>query len=134
MKPLFRLQMAYTLLWSAFERYASLRYHLGHKAMEKIIQIADEPAFGRALGEIASGQREVFSTTDLAKYTLDPDQPVKSIKYYYQVRSNSVHRGRAAARDFDTISKSLEELLGIFRRVVRAAFEDAGADFRRPTG
>src|SRR5262249_24774979 len=32
LKPLFRLEMAYLLLWTSIERYASLRYHLRHKA------------------------------------------------------------------------------------------------------
>jgi hypothetical protein len=36
LKPLFRLQMAYLLLWSAIERYVSLRYHLGDRVVEKV--------------------------------------------------------------------------------------------------
>jgi len=34
-EPLFRLEMAYLLLWTSIERYASLRYHLGDKATKK---------------------------------------------------------------------------------------------------
>jgi hypothetical protein len=34
LKPLFRLQMAYLLLWSSIERYVSLRYHLGDQVLE----------------------------------------------------------------------------------------------------
>ena len=35
LKPLFRLEMAYLLLWTAIERYTSLRYHLGDRANQK---------------------------------------------------------------------------------------------------
>ena len=40
LKPLFRLQMAYLLLWSSIERYVSLRYHLGDRVTEKVGQLA----------------------------------------------------------------------------------------------
>ena len=66
----------------------------------------------------------MFNTTDLSKYTLDPNNPVKSIDYYYQVRSNAVHRGKAVARDFDTVKLSLKELLAIFRDILNEAFKE----------
>ncbi len=114
-KTILRLQMAYSLLWTALERYAGLRYHLGKKSTEKVYQIAEEEAFAKSLRKHVRVPREVYSTTNLDKYVLDPDDPLKSIKYYYQVRSNAVHRGKAVARDFDILRSSLEELLGIFK-------------------
>ncbi len=122
-RPLFRLQMAYILLWSAVERYAGLKYHFGNNATEKVNRIADEKCFKDALEKIVTETREVYSTTKLDKYTLDPADPKKSINYYYAVRSNSVHRGKAVHRDFDTIKSSLTELLFIFKELLRDSFE-----------
>jgi len=121
-RSLLRLQMAYTLLWSAIERYAGLKYHLGKRANEKVYQIAAEKCFIDSLKKNVQKKREVFSATDLTKYTLEPNDPDKSIRYYYQVRSNSIHRGKAVTRDFDTIKSSLEELLAIFREMLNEAF------------
>jgi len=122
-RSLFRMQMAYTLLWSAIERYAGLKYHLGKKANEKVFRIAEEKCFIDSLKRNVISVREVFSATDLEKYTLDPNNPGQSIRYYYQVRSNVVHRGKAVTRDFDTVKLSLKELLAIFRDLLNEAFK-----------
>lgn len=114
--------MAYTLLWAAIERYAGLKYHLGNKATEKVYQIAAERSFIVSLQKHVTNKRQVFSTTDLEKYTLDPSNPKKSLGYYYQVRSNTVHRGKAVVRDFNTIKSSLEELLAIFTDILEDSF------------
>jgi len=121
-KALFRLQMAYTLLWTAIERYAGLKYHLGKRVNEKVYQIAGEKCFADALKKIVRNKRDVFSVTDLEKYTLDPSDPEKSIRYYYQVRSNTIHRGKAVTRDFDIVKSSLEELLAIFKELLNESF------------
>lgn len=121
-RALLRLQMAYMLLWSAIERYAGLKYHLGKRSNEKVYKIAGEKCFADALKKIVQNKREVFSATDLAKYTLDPSDPEKSIRYYYQVRSNAIHRGKAVTRDFETVKSSLEELLVIFKELLNESF------------
>jgi hypothetical protein len=122
-KSLFRLQMAYILLWSAIERYASLKYLLGDEVCKKIFQIAKEKSFIESLKKNVSSVRTVFSAVDLEKYTLDPNNPEKSIRYYYQIRSNAVHRGKAVTCDFDIIKSSLEELLAIFKDLLEEAFK-----------
>lgn len=123
LKPLFRLQMAYLLLWSSIERYVSLRYHLGNKVTEKIQRIAEEDEFIESLRLIVKEQRSV-SRADKPdeKVTLNPANPKKSIEYYYQVRSNITHRGKAVVRDFDIVKSSLKELYEIFVRVKEKAF------------
>ena len=122
-RSLLRLQMAYVFLWSIIERYAGLKYHLGKKANNKVLQIAEEESFIKSLKRNVKNIREVFSTTDLQKYTLGSTNPANSIKYYYQVRSNAVHRGKAITRDFDTVKSSLEELLAIFKDKLKESFE-----------
>lgn len=126
MKPFFRLQMAYMLLWSSIERYLSLRYHLGSQVVKKIKRLAREPAFVTGLKNHVKDDRKV-SRADRPrdKYRLDPASPKSSIGYYYQVRSNIVHRGKGQHRDFDHVKLSLTELFHIFEDVLVAAKQEA---------
>jgi hypothetical protein len=136
LKPLFRLQMAYLLLWTAIERYVSLRYYLGPKVAGKVGQLADESAFVESLQKRVTRRREVFRAdrpTD--KEVLDPQLPPgRAIDYYYQVRSNITHRGKSAVRDYEMLQESLAELLEIFREVLKAAEYDARVDPEKPAG
>lgn len=126
LKPLFRLEMAYLLLWTAIERYTSLRYHLGDRATQKVMQIADEQAFARAVKRHVAGQREICRSDDpRKKIVLDPDAPHKVIEYYYQIRHNLVHRGKGVPHDHERLAKSLRELLAIFKESFMAAFEES---------
>ena len=127
LRPLFRLQMAYLLLWSSIERYVSLRYHLGDKVVEKVSQLADEPAFSAALLEHVKERRDVYRADRPAqKEVLDRLSSRKALAYYYQVRSNITHRGKGVVRDHERVMRSLEELLAIFRDVLKAAERDSG--------
>src|SRR5690606_9378588 len=122
-------QMGYLLLWSVLERYDALRYHLGGEAAGKIDHIAAEPAFAEALQIHVKKRREVFRADDPdpgKRCRLNRDDPKRSIRYYYQVRCNATHRGKAAARDYDVLLKSSSELLGIAEHVVKVAFKEAG--------
>ena len=123
-KALFRLQMAYMLLWSAIERYAGLKYHLGNNVSDKVYKIASEECFKDTLKKIVQNKREVFNTTNLKRCTLDPNDPEKSIRYYYQVRSNVIHRGKSVNADFTTMKSSLEELLFIFKELLKESFRE----------
>jgi hypothetical protein len=126
LKPLFRLQMAYLLLWSSIERYVSLRYHLGDQVMDKIKHLAYEPAFSEGLRLRVQQKREVYrADRPEDKELLEPESPEKSLRYYYQVRSNITHRGKGVVRDYDRVRNSLAELLPIFRDVLAAAQRDA---------
>jgi hypothetical protein len=126
LKPLFRLQMAYLLLWSSIERYVSLRYHLGDRITEKVGQLAGETAFVTGLRTRVREKRTVYRTDRPGeKEVLDPESPEKSVRYYYQVRSNITHRGKGIVRDYDLLHDSLAELLPIFREVLREAEHDA---------
>lgn len=131
LKPLFRLQMAYLLLWSSIERYVSLRYHLGDKVTEKVSQLARESAFASSLLLHVKERREVYrADRPDQKEVLDPQSPEKALKYFYQLRSNITHRGKGVVRDHERMKNSLAELLPIFRDVLRAAQCDAGLSGR----
>ena len=124
LKPLFTLEAAYLLLWSSIERYASWRYYLGRKqASYKVRQLADEPVFKTALSNTVRGIRVVREAAEPRnKCTLSATDPNKSLKYYYQIRSNLVHQGKSDNDDHDRLLKSASELLSIFREVLKAAF------------
>lgn len=127
LRPLFRLQMAYLLLWSSIERYVSLRYHLGDKVTEKVGQLAREAAFGEGLRHHVKKKSQVYRADRPGeREVLDPESPEKAVLYYYQVRSNITHRGKGVGRDYDLLHNSLAELLPIFREVLKAAERDAG--------
>jgi len=133
LKPLFRLQMAYLLLWSSIERYVSLRYHLGGKVSEKVNQLADEPPFAEALRREVTGTREVYrADRPTERAVLDPNQPRRALDYYYRVRSNITHRGKGVLRDHLILQYSLAELLPIFRAVLKAAQDDASNQSVKP--
>jgi hypothetical protein len=126
LKPLFRLQMAYLLLWSAIERYVSLRYHLGENAKKKVNQLPQEPAFSEALQKHVHEPRSVFrADRPDTKFVLDVQSPRKALDYYYQIRSNITHRGKGVFRDHEKILKSLDELVHVFRDVKDAAFDES---------
>lgn len=138
LRELFRLEMAYLLLWSAIERYASLRCHLGERATQKVVAIGKEQGFKTALGAFLGEypKRVIYSAADPnTKYVLSALKPEEAIEYYYQVRSNIVHRGKAATQDFERLQAALKELLPIFRGTLASAFaesEEAGLRLRRP--
>ena len=125
-KLLFRIQMAYLLLWSSIERYLTLRYGLGRNPGQRIVELGREGAFEAGLAREVKETRSVFrSDKPKKKYTLDPADPAKSVQYYYGVRSNIVHRGKGTEKDFLTVHSSLGELISIFRQVLEAARVDA---------
>jgi hypothetical protein len=126
LKPLMRLQMAYLLLWSAIERYGTLRYSMGDNPMSKINRIGTESTFATLLATTVSDKRSIQRAdrpTD--KVTLDPENPKGSMLYYYQVRSNVTHAGKGIVWDHDTLRKSLKELLLIFRAMLSTAFKES---------
>lgn len=121
-KQIFRLQMAYLLLWSAIERYVTFRYCLDKK---KIKKLAGEKAFYESLQEVVSEPRIIHrADKPQERKKLDPSNPTESIEYYYTVRSNITHRGKAAEGDFKILKNSLTELLKIFKNVLNVAFEE----------
>ena len=123
-KNFFRLQRNYILLWSAIERYASLKYGNSTKAHNNK-ELANEEIFQISLKNHVHEKRTVYRTYNLQKQTLDPDNPISSIEYYYTIRSNIVHKGKSIFYDIDMIKDSLYELLNIFQDVLDYTFNDS---------
>jgi hypothetical protein len=130
LKAFFRLQMAYMLLWSAIERYVCIRYQMGSKSVRESIMRLSEDAFFRTallrIVEPSDPPRTVFRADDPVKMEkLDPTDPVRSLDYYYQVRCNITHRGKAFLGDHEMLFRSLSELLPIFQSTKDHAFYES---------
>jgi hypothetical protein len=112
--------MGYLLLWSAIERYCSLRWGFRGGPVQRVRRLADEPLFVRALEEHAQPGRIVYRADDpgAAARELNPAEPTRAIDFYYQVRSNITHRGKAAHDELWLVESSLSELTAIFRTVL----------------
>jgi hypothetical protein len=126
-RAFFRYQMAYLLLWSAIERYASLRWGFAGGPVQRVRNLAREPAFSRALREHAQPGRVVYRADNpgASPLRLDPDDPRRAIDFYYQVRSNITHHGKAAHDELSLVLGCLDELHTIFREVLADTLGDA---------
>lgn len=126
-KSIFRVQMAYILLWSSVERYVTLRYGVQTKNESinyKLKRMASEPLFASGLRKHVrrTSAKVVRSTNPKEIVRLNITDPEQAVKYYYQVRSNAVHRGKAVNKDFYILRDSTSELLAIFRCMLTEAF------------
>lgn len=118
----FKLQMAYMLLWAAIERYCSLKYNAA-KIWQKNEELSKEEIFKKSLKKHVQSQRTVYSSENLRKFTLNAEKPFESLEYYYTIRCNVVHRGKAMYNDSKMLKQSLGELLNIFRDVLDDTFD-----------
>jgi gamma-glutamylcyclotransferase (GGCT)/AIG2-like uncharacterized protein YtfP len=113
----FRAQMAYLLLWSVLERLAAFCFGPGNAPMQRITRLHELEGIPEALLKHVSRIGEtVADTRNPAKaIKLDPSNPQGCFDYYYTVRSNLSHRGKAVFDDFDKVYSSLKELLSVTR-------------------
>ena len=112
----FQCQMAYLLLWSILERLSALCIGPLVDPTKRIHALARLDGMAEAVrANVVRTDKVCDSREPKTSYTLDPSDPLKTFKYFYQVRSNLSHRGKAVWRDFDMVHRSLAELLGITR-------------------
>jgi hypothetical protein len=116
----FRLQMAYLLLWSAIERFASFAYGPGLRPEQKIICLGADIRFISAIEKhLPSESQEVSDSRDPSKKShLDLAHPEEAADYFYQVRCNLSHRGKGAWLDGEIVRESLLILLGAFKEML----------------
>lgn len=117
----FKLQMSYLLLWTAIERYCSLKYN---NTSSKINQLSRDDLFKKSLKEHITSKRTVYSAEDLREHTLNSENSYESVRYYYTVRCNVAHRGKALHNDNEIVKKSLKELLKIFKDIIDGTFDE----------
>jgi hypothetical protein len=115
----FTLQMTYLFLWTVIERYAALAYGPDLEPGEKVAELGADPLFGSLLQPTVKRTHRLFNTKDPDDdYRLDGANPMKSARYYQQVRNNLTHRGKGAWHDAETVRQSLQELLTVMRQMI----------------
>ena len=117
--------MAYMLLWSSIDRYCTLKYDVGLNFNQYRKMLSEEKAFNNALKKYCNSQRSVYSVQNIQEFILNPENPMYSLNYYYTIRCNVVHRGKAIYNDSKMLKQSLRELLNIFRDVLDDTFNSA---------
>lgn len=129
----FELQMHYLALWSVIERFITLRYG----TTQGRNKLAKSQYFKDKLEEVTKEERRIiYSTQDDKRLILNATNDDRneaaercrnlsenweleqSIAYYYQIRCNITHRGKALSRDLEIIKKSFNELLQIMEYVL----------------
>jgi len=114
-KRFFRAQMAYLLLWSVLERLAALCFGPAADPMQRIKRLHELDGVPQAVLKhvTRTGEKVADSRNPKTAIKLDPENAEACFKYYYQLRSNLSHRGKAVFDDFDKVHMSLRELLAI---------------------
>ena len=128
-KKFLKLQMLYLLLWTSIERYLGLRYSFrGAEISSKMRSLAINKNFAEILERRTekSRYREIYSTDKVENaLRFNNANAKKSLEYYYQVRCNITHRGKAALDDSDLVEKCLVDLKDTFVEFLAAEKRDA---------
>ena len=120
----FELQMNYMLLWSAIDRFSSLKYNK-QKQKWNNEKFAKQKAFKEGIKKYKNEyHRPVYSTDDLKIHKFDADDPLETLYYYYTLRCNVVHRGKGTSSDYLMLKQATEELLEIFKSIINNTFDD----------
>jgi hypothetical protein len=128
-KRFLKLQMLYLLLWTSIERYLGLRYSFrGAEISSKIRSLANNKNFAEMLVKFTehSRYRKIYSTDrvdDALRF--DCHNAKKSLEYFYQVRCNITHRGKAAMGDSDLVEQCLRDLCRVYKEFLNAEKRDA---------
>lgn len=113
---------SYLLLWTIVERFCTLKY--GHiKPMQKITSLVEDKDLNWVdlLSHIDREDIIYRSQYSADKEVLKPPySPKKTLSYYYAMRSNSTHMGKAADIDSIRIQNAIDELLIIFQKILEA--------------
>lgn len=121
-KSFFELQMNYMLLWSAIDRFSSLKYNKQYKSWNNE-KFSKERAFKEGIKKYGNEPHiPVYSTEDLVVHEFNAKDPLETIKYYYTLRCNVVHRGKATVGDFSMLKTATKELLEIFKNILNDTF------------
>lgn len=121
---LFKLQMYYMLLWSAIDRFCSVKYDVSNKQGDYLKALSKDYLFINALDNThIRGGRPIFSAKNLSFFKLDKTNPWFCVNYYYTIRSNVVHRGKDKKVKIGELHSSLVELLEIFEKMINETFK-----------
>ena len=130
MKDFFIIQMHYMLLWSIIERFCTFKYGYRFIGANKF-RFAREKIFKRKLKEVVNRYDVAYSSDKLIENELDSND-YESIKYYYAIRCNVVHKGKMVKKeDTEKIKLALNELYQIFKAVYDNDVKRNSAELKR---
>ena len=110
------------LLWSAIDRYSKIKYNK-ESDHDNRKRFAKEKAFRYGIMKYEDRYHQpVYSTNDLTMHEFNADNPNETLNYYYTLRCNVVHRGKAYIEDYSMLKQAAEELLEIFKDALKNAF------------
>ena len=128
-KKFLKLQMLYLLLWTSIERYLGLRYSFrGAEPTSKIRLLSTNKNFIDILAKQTenSRYRQIYSTDKVENaIRFDSNNAKKSLEYYYQVRCNITHRGKAALGDSALVEQCLRDLCRVYKEFLDTEKRDA---------
>lgn len=82
----FELQMNYMLLWSAIDRYTSIKYNKRNQSWNNE-KFAKEKVFKEGINKFKDKYHQpVYSTDDLKMHEFNVENPYETLKYYYTLR------------------------------------------------
>ncbi len=132
---LFKEQMAYMFLWSIIERHNTMKYNIDiqNKMPKQREEFAADKLFKDAVKKFVpiADRRHMIVVNSSSERTVrvnDSDRHNSSyesiIKYYYQIRCNVVHRGKAGIdmKDGKLIKKALSQLYSIMEYMLSKEF------------
>lgn len=120
----FRAQMAYLLLWSILERLSALCFGAGHDPMKRVKRLHELRGMSELLSEFVKREDSVSDSRNPEDtYKLNKENAKKCFEYYYQVRSNLSHRGKAMYNEVEKVTKSLSELFSITEAYLKSLCE-----------
>ena len=117
----FRSQMAYLLLWSIVERMATLCIGTNVNPTKRVNMLHSLKGMDALIEKNVKRRDWVSDSRDpTITFELNSTNPSDSFKYYYQVRSNLSHRGKAVPNELEKVEGSLPELLNITEDYLRS--------------
>lgn len=120
---IFRIQMYYMLLWSAIDRYCTLKYDISKSQGDYLKALSQDEAFLSALYSIKPEERgAVRSARNERPLYFNLRRPNFILNFYYTIRSNVVHRGKERGNNMDGLIMSLNDMLDIFDKLIENTF------------
>ena len=120
----FKIQMYYMLLWSAIDRYCTLKYDVSKGQGGYLGDLSKDEVFLNALYSIKPEERgAIRSARNATPLYFNLNRPRFIVNYYYTVRSNVVHRGKEPSNNIDPLITSLNDMLDIFDRMIENTFD-----------
>ena len=121
---IFKIQMYYMLLWSAIDRYCTLKYDVHEDQGNYLKELANDELFDEAFQFIQPrGRDAIYSSKNASPFYFNRSRPNYIVNHYYTIRCNVVHRGKDPENNMSSLIESLYDLLKIFQYMIGKTFD-----------